>query len=175
MAPRMGGSEDAMAQQRARIEETDVSEELYRRFAVLIHDALEFQEVPASMRVHGHVQITGSGLAGAQQRLATGLDLGRVQHAAQASLRGAIVGADEVDRSLEPLLATGSVGIVVDASLGIRKRVAVAERWAGVDAHTQGLYETYIAFPVAPLSPDVNDGRRTVLEGVQADIGAQGG
>src|SRR5262249_55730908 len=153
----------------------NVSEELHRRFAVLLHDALDFQKVPASMRVHGHVQITSSGLAGAQQRLATGLNLGRIQHGAQASLRGAIVGANEVDRSLEPLLATGSVGIVVDAPLGIRKRIAIAERWTGVDAHPQGLYETDIAFPVAPLSPDIDDGRRTVLEGVQEDIGAQGG
>ena len=127
------------------------------------------------MRVHGHVQIMGGGLAGAQQRLATGLDLGRVQHAAQASLCGAIVSADEVDRGFESLLAPGGVGIVIDASLDIRKRVAVAEWWTGVDAHTQGLDETHIAFPVATLSPDVNDGRRTVLEGMQEDIGAQGG
>src|SRR5262249_19211483 len=33
----------------------------------------------------------------------------------------------------------------------------------------------YIAFPVAALSPDVNDSRRTMLEGVQEDIGTQGG
>src|SRR5262249_20071462 len=132
-------------------------------------------EVPASMRVHGHVQITGGGLAGAQQRLTTGLDLGRVQHAVQASLGGAIVCADEVDRGFESLLATGSVGIVVDASLDIRKRVAVAERWTGVDAHAQGLDETHIAFPVAALPPDVNNSRRTMLEGMQEDIGAQGG
>ena len=57
----------------------------------------------------------------------------------------------------------------------IRIRVAVAERWTGVDTHTQGLYETYIAFPVAALSPNVNDGGRTVLQSVQEDISAQGG
>src|SRR4030095_3283523 len=145
------------------------------RFAVLLHNALEFQEVPACMCVHRYVQILRGDLAGAQQRLATGLDLSRVEHATQAPLRGAIVGADEIDGGFESLLASGGVGIVVDASLRIRISVAVAERWTGVGAHTQGFYEMYIAFPIAALSPDVNDGRRTVLEGVQEDIGAQGG
>src|SRR5262249_36739606 len=105
MAPGMGGGEDAVPKQGTVVEETDGGKKLHGRCAVLFHKALEFQQIPASMCVHGHMQILRRGLTGAQQRLTTGLDLGRVEHAPQASLRSAIVGADEVDRRLEPLLA----------------------------------------------------------------------
>jgi hypothetical protein len=160
----MGGGEDAVPKQSTVVEETDVGEKLHGRFAILLHNALEFQQVPTSVRVHGHMQILRRGLTGAQQRLATGLDLGRVEHAPQASLRSAIIGADEVDCGLEPLLATEGIGIVVNTSLRIRIRVAVTEGRAGVDAHPQGLYETHIAFPVATLSPNINDSGRAVLQ-----------
>jgi len=99
----MGGVKGAVAKQMWQVIEEPMSgEELCTGFCSTLHDALEFQEVPgqhALARTSNH----GRRLAGAQQRLATGLNLGRIKHAPQASCAARIIGADEVDAVSESL------------------------------------------------------------------------
>src|SRR5215470_4037195 len=68
--PRVRGGEDAVADQRAVVEEADVGQELDGRLPVLLHDSLVLDQIAARVRVHGHVELACSVLAGAQERLA---------------------------------------------------------------------------------------------------------
>ena len=112
----MRGREHDVAEERAIVEEADVGQELHRRLPVLLHDPLELDEVAARVGVDRDVELARRVLAGAQQWLAARLDLRRVQHAAQAALRRAVVLADEVGRLPEPLLTGGDVLVVVEPS-----------------------------------------------------------
>src|SRR5438105_4129039 len=67
---RVRGGEDGVAQQRALVEEADVGQELDGRLAVLVHDALELDEVTAGVGVDGHIELAGGVLALAQELLA---------------------------------------------------------------------------------------------------------
>jgi hypothetical protein len=171
--PRMRGGEDAVADERAMVEEPDVGEELDRRLAVLVHDALELEQVAAGMRVDGHAEIARRRLPRAQQGLAARLHLRRVQHPAQPSLRRPVIGLDESDRLVELLGARGGVGVVVEASPLVGERVAVAKGRARVDAHAEVVDQPGIALPVPAQAAHVDDGGRAVLERVEKHVGAQ--
>ena len=175
VAPGVRGGEHAVADESAIVEKADVGEELDGRLAIFVHDALELHEVAARVRVHGHVQLARRVLAGAQQGLAARLDLGRVEHAAEPPLGGPFVLADEGDGVLQALRADTGVVIVIEAALGVREGVAIAEGRAAVDAHAQLVDQADVAFPVAALAPDVDDGGGSLPEGVEEDERAQGG
>jgi hypothetical protein len=169
----MRGGEDAVADEGAIVEEADIGQELDGRLAILVHDPLELDGVAARMRVHGHVQLARGVLAGTQQGLAARLDLRRVQHAAQASLRRAVVGTDEGHRVLQSLRAESGVVVVVKPPLAVVEGIAVAEGRAPVHAHTQLVDQAHVALPVPALAAHVDDGGRALLEGVEKDEGAE--
>src|SRR5439155_708935 len=142
---------------RTLVEEADVGQKLHRRLAVLLHDALELDQVPSRVRVDRHVELAGGVLAGAQERLAARLDLGGVQHAAQAALRAAVVLAHEVHRLAQARLADGGVLLVGEAAPGVHVRLAVAKRRARVDAHAEVVDEAGVSLPVAAQAARVED------------------
>ena len=154
----MRGGEDAVADERAMIEEPDVGEELNRSLPVLVHDALELDQVPAGMRVDGHAEIARRGLAGAQEGLAARLHLRGVQHSAQAPLRRPVIGFDEGHRLVELPAPRGDVGLVVEAPPLVGERIAVAKGRARVDAHAQVVDEPGIALPISTQAAHVDDG-----------------
>jgi hypothetical protein len=141
--------EDRVAQQRAFVEEADVGQELDRRLAVLVHDALELDEVAAGVRVDRHVELAGGVLALAQQLLAARLHLGGVQHAAQPALGGLVVALHEGDGFLQAIAPDGRVLLVGKAALGVHEGVAVAEGRAAVHAHPELVHELGVAVVIA--------------------------
>ena len=172
--PRMRRREDAVADQRAMVEESDVRQELDGRLPVLVHDALELDHVAAGMRVDGHAEVPRRRLARAQQRLAAGLHLRRVEHAAEAPLGRPVIRLDECHRLVELLGSCGSVRVVVQASPLVREGIAVAKWRARVDAHAQIVDELRVALPISAQAAHVDDRGGAVLERVQEDEGAQG-
>jgi hypothetical protein len=78
----MGRGEYTVSEQCAVVEKANVGQKLHRRFAVFVHNALKLDKITARMGVYRHIQVLRRRLDSTQQRLATGLDLCRVEHAA---------------------------------------------------------------------------------------------